>query len=206
MRFLFKHKAVTLLELLIALILVAIVAVSIFSLDLFGRYHIVGADRRRRVQNQVSDVLERISKSAINAIGNALFNGGPVDIHNTAATKTLAIYVDEGTGGDPGDGVAGTGLDHWVAYRYNDTSHTMQYCAEYNDTARSCGASAWVIIGKNISFFEPSCVYGENFIGVNVSGCWNPDEADTTNKYCGSPDNPSVSMNTRFEMPSMAYK
>lgn len=196
MKLLLRNSGLTLLELLIALILTGIIAVSIFSLDIFGHYHIIGLDKRRRVQNQVSDVLEHMSKNIINAVGNTAISGmSPVNITDG---PTLEVYLDKpGESETSGDGRYGTGGDIWVAYRYNSSGYEMRYCSDYG--AADCNTD-WSVIGKNISAFSPTYNPSDNFITVNISGCWNSSEAST----CGSPNNPAVNMTTRFNMLSVA--
>ncbi|MFA5115494.1 MAG: prepilin-type N-terminal cleavage/methylation domain-containing protein [Candidatus Omnitrophota bacterium] len=191
-----KNNGLTLLELLIALILTGIVAVSIFSLDIFGSYHLTGLDKRRRVQNQVSDVLEHISKNIINAVGNTAISGmSPVNISEGVS---LELYVDRpGEGEASGDGRQGTGRDAWVAYHYDSSLYQIKYCSNYGSA--DCNAD-WLVIAKNISAFSPTYEAPDNFITVNIIGCWNAGEAGT----CGSPDNPAVNMTSRFNMPSVA--
>jgi hypothetical protein len=205
MRLRLNNNALTLLELLIAVILTAIIAVSTFSMDLVGRYHIITVDRRRRVQNQVSDALEHMSKNIINTIGNWRTGEPAVDINGTS----IAVYVDRALDGTVGDGKRGTGGDLWIAYRHrNGTApagqqYRVEYCANYSNASSACN-TAWTVIAKNISEFYPTKTGNDTFVTVNITGCWDPSQPDPTNKSCGSADNPAVSMRTRFNLPSVS--
>jgi prepilin-type N-terminal cleavage/methylation domain-containing protein len=65
-----SKKSFTLLELIIAIILLGILALGFTSIDLFARRHAVTADQRARLQNEVSLTLEHMAKNIINAVGN----------------------------------------------------------------------------------------------------------------------------------------
>ncbi len=200
-------KAFTLLELLIALILVTVIAISIFSMDLFGRYHLISVDRRRRVQNQVSDVLEHISRHIINTIGNPYVTGSnPVYMPDT---RSIEIYIDQAVGGGAGDGQSGTGGDKWIAYCYDNTTYEVKYCADYDNLSSACDASScnagWETVGKNIRTFVPTTEANYTYVAFDISGCWNLSETDPT-KHCGTSDNPAVTMKTRFNLPSVAQR
>jgi len=192
-----SNKALTLLELLIALILTAVIAVSIFSMDLFGRYHIINVDRRRRVQSQVSDVLEHMAKHVVNTIGNFVSNPDAV-VNINASIATSAFYVDKDLDGnrDTGDG--------WIAYRHVNSTGTyqVQYCDDYNTGSSTC-SSSWTTVGRNIWEFNAAMNYTDNFVTITITGCWNPSNPDP-NQKCGSSDNPTAYMKTSFNLPSVS--
>jgi hypothetical protein len=165
-------------------------------MDLFGRYHIINVDRRRRVQNQASNVLEHIVKHVINTIGNSA-SEAVVDINASIATS--AFYVDNDS-----DGKREVADDGWIAYRhFNATDpYKVKYCANY-DNASPGECADWVTIGKNIWEFNATMNYSGNYVTFNITSCWNSSETDPT-KHCGSSDNPTAYMKTRVNLPSVA--
>jgi Tfp pilus assembly protein PilV len=65
-----KSPAFTLLELLVAVILMTIIVLSLTSIDKFSRYHVINSDRRTKLQNELSFILEHITKTVTQGTGN----------------------------------------------------------------------------------------------------------------------------------------
>ena len=63
-------KCTTLVELLIAIMVVAIMVLSFYSLETFSHSQVMNADRRSKVQNNLSYCLEHMSKYVQQAVGN----------------------------------------------------------------------------------------------------------------------------------------
>src|SRR3989338_5081842 len=107
-------KSITLLELLIAITLLSVIVLGFTSIDLFSRYHVLTADRRAKVQNEASYVLEHMAKEMVRAIGD--FNNPAVSITTTPSGNPLIrVWVDANRNGIR-DSVAGG--DREIAYRY----------------------------------------------------------------------------------------
>lgn len=64
-----QNKGLTLLELIIAVILLGIVVLAVTNIDYFAHFHVITADRRVRLQNELSLVLEHMSKKVSQSIG-----------------------------------------------------------------------------------------------------------------------------------------
>jgi len=186
-----SRRAVTLIELLLALVLFVVMAVGIFSIDSFGRYNILTMDRRIRIQHQASDIIEHMSKKVVNTISR------PVRMDATS----IRFYIDQDL-----DGTSSSG-DAWVAYRYrNGTApsgqrYRVEYCSNYNTTSSGCNVD-WAVVGKNILIFTAAIEPSDTYLTVNITGCWDPSEPDKTYKHCGTADNPGVNMTSRFNLPS----
>jgi type II secretory pathway component PulJ len=196
--------AVTLVELLIAIVLLSLVVLNFSSLDLFSRHHVITADRRVKVQNEVSLAMEHMAKQLSRAIGNIGIQG-PVSIIDPAnsagvpADFLLQCYIDADASGGPGDGQRNI-ADRWIGYRLN--GNQLQYCSQCTDnTCAVCAPASWELVADNITGFISTGLINENNITLTVSGCW---DADNLFFACGSPDNPSVTMHTRIKMPSVS--
>lgn len=87
-----KH-AVTLLELLIALILVAMMAVGFSSIDRFSRHHVITADYQAKLQNELAYTMQHIAKRVQVGIGD---NANPPLFYypNSAAPTGFSVRVD----------------------------------------------------------------------------------------------------------------
>lgn len=66
-----RYTALTLLELIIAIILLGVIVIGFSSIELFSRYQVLSADRRTQVQNEVALVLEHMSKNVMQGVGDA---------------------------------------------------------------------------------------------------------------------------------------
>jgi hypothetical protein len=186
-------KAVTLLELLIAITLVGFLAIGIWSIDLFSRYHLRTSERRGEVQNKVSYVLEHIGKEIGKAIGDA--NNPAIDLTSIAGDTAIRIYVDLASNGQSaGDGRRGTEGDRWRVYRYYDSGYQIRYYANYVNLN-----SSYEVISNKITAFNPSL--SDNYVFIEITACWDPTESSYA---CGSPDNPDITMKTRIKMPSVS--
>ncbi len=65
------RRSITLVELLVAVVLVGLLVLGISSLDVFSRFHLLTADRRVQLQNEASLCIERIAKDVERGIGTA---------------------------------------------------------------------------------------------------------------------------------------
>ena len=118
-------RAVTLLELLIAIVLLSIVVLAIGNIQIFSRYHVITADRRAKLQNEASFALEHITKNIGKAIGNR--DDWPVKIYNDA--NGIMVRIDSnGSGRTESVNITAVNsttnvayvvlpADKWIAYR-----------------------------------------------------------------------------------------
>lgn len=63
-------KSITLVELLIAMVVVSIMILSFYSLESYGHKEVINADRRAKIQNNLVYCLEHMSKYVQQANGN----------------------------------------------------------------------------------------------------------------------------------------
>ena len=213
-----KYPGVTLIELLIAIVLLSIVTLGFFSIEVFSRHHVLTADRRAQAQNEASYALEHMSKNVARAIGNERINGANTVVDRGDATgggefRRLKVYIDGNNNGIRELPVANQ--DYWIAYRYfNNTAsvtlrNSVQFCGHcQNKTCNQC-TSGWETVSlrsNKVNGFEivkPNVanVLTDNYIEATVSACWDPQE---TNFVCGSSDNPTVTMRANIKMPSVS--
>ena len=211
-----RDKSVTLLELLIAIVLLSILVLALTSIDFFARNHVITADIRARLQNKVYLVLEHMKKNVSAAIGNETLYGAETvadirEVTGVDESARLKIYVDAN-----GNGIRETaaGTDYWRAYRsyYNLGSNTyqIQYCGQCQDKTCATCVSGYTTIGTNIINFIPTkpVTLTDNFIDVEVTACLHPEnnyDGDTNND-CGTIDNPQATMKTTLIMPSVSVQ
>jgi hypothetical protein len=207
----FPKKSVTLVELLISIVLIGLVILGLSNIELFCRNQLISSERRIQVQNEASLILEHMSKH----IGQAISNPDvfPISYMATPASTAwphLRILVDTNHNGKLDLPVlpAVYGPDSWVEYSLRNT-YTLGYCGSvpYPNAGGGACASGYEILSRHVrSGLDSSFVTfstGDNYLSVNITTCWDPDGVPDT---CGSIKNPSVSMQSRIYMPSVATR
>lgn len=209
----FLKKSTTLLELIVALVLMGLLILAFANIDFFSRFHTITADRRAKVLNEVTYILEHMAKRINWAIGNPLIDGeaGIVDLSPIDGDYAVRIYIDAGDFGDaqPGNGTreetgAGT-TDHWIAYRCRSTGDPLEryqlwYYAKCTNP-NNCQSDQETVISSKVSAFNMTYDPPDNYVFVNLTACWNPNE---TSHPCGTAENPNATMCTRIRMPSVS--
>lgn len=186
-----RLKAVTLLELLIAITLLAVIVVAFTSIDVFTRFHVLSADRRAKIQNEVSFVLEHMNKNIAQAIGNR--NALPINRTNFQDYSALRIRIDSNN-----DGRLNLTSDLQIAYAYNPSGNQILY---FNNTSNPTIYET-ISSGEITSNFNTTYVIyssQNNYLDITMDACWKP-----LNPPCGTSDNPSVTMNATIIMPSVS--
>ncbi|MFA5144989.1 MAG: hypothetical protein WC723_03170 [Candidatus Omnitrophota bacterium] len=217
-------KAVTLMELLIALVLLAIIVLGIGQIDIFSNLHVLGTERRAKIDNEISLALTHMTKGISKAIGNEVSGGANsvVNIANVGDYTAIRAYVD--TADDyvsAGDGQTGTQGDHWIAYEFTGTvasdpanRYQIWYCPRCTDSSCVTCNTAWGTAGntiaRNISAVtitkpvDSSSQLNNNYVTIEITGCWDPATVDVTINHNGTRLNPCVDMNSRINMPSVS--
>jgi hypothetical protein len=192
-------KSVTLLELLIAIVLLSVVTIGISSIDIFSRSHVLSSQRRTSLQNEASFVLGHMTKEITRAIGNTQIDRAVFFYINN---NGIRIRIDDhplpsGNGRIDLD-------DSWIAYRqvgseiwFYDNAGTVEPPAGPHDVLAS-----HVVF---TDFTQPSDTWGlqidrdlsVNFIDVTIRCRWRPNPP-------ASVDNPQVELRTRIKMPSVS--
>jgi hypothetical protein len=205
------QKAVTLLEVLIAVVLFSLMVIGFSSIDFFSHFHVMSSDRRVKVQNEVSYILEHMTKEISKAIGDVTdTNNIPVRLLDpipTGITRTkVVVFIDYTQ-----DGKRDSASDRYIAYWYRDASdpvserYQMRYCSNCLGPLCNVCLSGWDngILSNKITRFRPAYTStgDNNYVEIELTGCWDPQE---TNFSCGTADNPSVTMQTHIKMPSVS--
>jgi len=203
-----KVKGFTLLELIIALILFSIIVLAFTNFELFGRYQLISSDRRAKLQNEVSRLIDHVSKHIIEAAqgqGSALMGPGNVVSITTPANRVqLSYYADvPASGATLADGVG----DTWRSYRFYNSGaaaanrNQVQYCSQCNNSNCGTCTGGWAIIAQRIATFTPTPnPLTSNSVNINTAACWDA----VTTPFPGNQDNPCVSMQATITLPSVA--
>lgn len=212
-----RIRAVTLLELLIGITLFTVIALVLSTMDLFSRHHVLSSERQVRLQNDASYILEHMSKQISRAIGNERVIAAADSVVNTnpiGPNNAIQVYIDQNANGQR-DTIAGG--DRWIAYRFTGAvgpvvdRYQVRYCPQYDPATTGCtpawGGTPVNILSTQINFFQafkqppsPSTL-NFNFVEIQLTACWDPAQALG---LCGTPANPSVTMRSRINMPSVS--
>ncbi len=198
-------KSVTLLELLIAIVLLSIVTIGLSSIDLFSRGHVLNSQRRTTLQNEASLALEHMTKQITRAIGNTQIDPAVIRYNNN--DRGIMVRIDDhplpsGNGRIDSD-------DSWVAYRQEPPAITeIRYYTNAGNGQNPRGS--FEVIATNVVVRDSSGFPGlrfignfnanqlqDNFIEVLITCRWLPDQP-------ASVDNPEVQLHARIKMPSVS--
>jgi len=173
------NKSVTLIELLLAIILLSVVILGVSSIDIFSRNQVISSDRRARIQNQIYLVLEHINKkltgytsAADTNVGGAIGNEIPLELKDSVVDiadqignnekSRLKVYIDANANGVKEEPINNPrkDQDHWIAYAFYDNAvadkkYQVQYCGLcFDKTCQTCKES-WIPVSENITSFIP---------------------------------------------------
>lgn len=222
-----NRRAVSIIELIISIILLSVIVLALASIDLFSRHHVLTSDLRARMQNQMYYAIEHMSRRIPQAIGNEYINGQNqvIDIiDDTTANdrERIKIYTDASGDGVRQDiGNPGVTDDHWIAYRFFDSTgpsndrYKIQYCSYCRQKkCNNCfSADGWVTIADNIIDFDlekPTIGGGNdtltnNYVTIAITSCFDPANA-ITSAACGTLDNPQFSVKSSIKLPSVSVQ
>ena len=193
-----RLKSVTFIELMIAIVLLAVIILAINNIDIFSRRHLISADQRAKVQNDVSRCLEHITKSAGTSIGNETAHGSNTTVYvspDSTNTTTLSFFTDTNGNGrmDPGAG------DYWVRYNLNTTGYDFSYCSQCANASCAVCSGTEEVLAQGITALSAVKDFSEgNYMNVTLTGCWDPRQA------CNTSNNPGITMSTTLILPSLS--
>jgi hypothetical protein len=198
-----KAFGFTLVELVIATILMTLLSLSYFHIDYFGRFHAINSDRKARLQNNVALVMQRLSKDASRAIGD--YNHHAASVGQTIdGDQAIKIWVDV-NGNGRRDTLAGG--DRVVAYQFTDTGEVYYYsnCVGDVDVPNCGGGSSArellatrIIAPGSVEMPVPLILANAN-LEIYLRSRW--DVATDS-----SQENPEVNMYIRLNMPAVSNR
>ena len=142
-------KSVTLVELLIAMMVVAIMVLSFYSLENYGHQQVMSADRRAKVQNSLSYCLEHMSKYVQQANGNSNRKAIQYIPGPTGSSATgFRVYIDLNIPQTP----SVLTDDGWIDYTLSGVP--LKLTAACNANGGSCPFTTEVLSDKIIAGVE----------------------------------------------------
>ncbi|MCX5699026.1 MAG: prepilin-type N-terminal cleavage/methylation domain-containing protein [Candidatus Omnitrophica bacterium] len=151
-----KIRGFTLIELMISLIIMSLIILGIYNIETFSNSQVIDSDRRARVQNDLTHILEHMSKNIQQANGTK-FNP-PIKLYPDSGAKTgFQVNFDcKSTPSNLGD-------DVWIYYTLNSITHELRVgCSGSNcGTGGLCSAVPPMVPGELLS---------DNIVGNFSSG------------------------------------
>jgi Tfp pilus assembly protein PilE len=122
-----RKKGITLIELVISVVLLSLLIVVASYFNIFGRYFISSADKRTKVQNELSFALEHMQKYVNQATGNAS-SAANRPIQQLAGSNGFQVRVDPNTL-NPATAATPSNLtdDIWISYTLAGNTLTATY-------------------------------------------------------------------------------
>ena len=184
-----RRTGITLLELIIAISLLGVLALAFTSIQSFSQYHAIGSDRRAKVQNELSFVLEHIAKNIQRASGD--YNNPPIQ----TVANGFRVRVDVNTTPTPSTYAD----DTW--YNYVLSGNTLSCNGEVLTTRLVSGTNSnyptSAPAGRGFNFGLPDG--GMTCLALMLRGRYFPANAVNI-------DNPETMMGSRFCTASSASK
>jgi hypothetical protein len=186
------NKSVSLVELLIASTLIILIAVGFTGIDIFSRHHVINAERRVKMQNELAYTLETVNKAVTRGIGD--YNNPPLAL----LANGFQVRVDDNSPGTPRD--------------YGDDT-LVNFTLSGNDLKYQVGAgpeeilASHILPGVNFGSLPPNPADGfyiqlsnnDTMLEIALVARWKPNEASSI-------DNPQVSMKSNISARSSAAK
>ncbi|MDD5255184.1 MAG: prepilin-type N-terminal cleavage/methylation domain-containing protein [Candidatus Omnitrophica bacterium] len=210
-----SSRSSTLLELMIAIIIFSMLALSFAVIEVFSNSQVITTDRRAKTQNVLVYVVEHSAKQIARTVGNPVIAAVMDCAAGVAGDTGVRFYVDSAADYiSAGDGVPGTGGDHWRAYRFRsetafptDDRFQVWYCARCDDAGCTSCNTPWgsIILARRVTDVSYSYNSDNSYFDLSMTACWDPQQASTT-ADCGDPENPTVTMKTRVHMPAVSVR
>ncbi|HQQ06920.1 MAG TPA: hypothetical protein PLP56_08090 [Candidatus Omnitrophota bacterium] len=189
-----RTRAMTLMGLMVALVLLGMIVLGIMNLEIFCKHAFTTTDRKTKVMNEATYVIEHMSKHLGAAIGDG--NDFPIDDEPAVGgcdrlIRAWTKYNTSAAGKASGD--------REVAYCFDQNAHTVSFypkIREWPDTATEDLSKE--ILSRNTFDWAAAFDDHKNYVNVTVTTCWN------AAIECGSVDNPRVKLDTRIIMPSVS--
>jgi len=215
LRNLTQNRAVTLMELMVAIILLSMIVLYFSALEQIGRRTTLLAERKAQVQNDASYVMEHMRQQILKTIGykNMDISGtniNPIFIVSTGGGKRKLIkfwYDRDQDGQYNGDNAAHDWIGCYSVRQGGNDRVTFDNHANNYNTNGACGGGETLssritsLTTQPVSIQRAPFDLSSNYITLTVTACWNPSAGTCGNEKA---DNPQVTMQTTVTMPSVS--
>jgi len=194
-------RGTTMLELVIAMVIIGMVIFGFYSIQQFSDYQVVSANRKSQLQNEASLVLEHMAKYLSNVTSTP--GSDAIVFSNSTTFSALRAYADAN-----GNGMLDTDADSWLEHNVSSAG-ILRFCSNLTTTGVACQAGKDMILTKKMrGNLHTDFAFNNttNFLDANVTLCWMPSLWNSTKLYerCGQPKNPKVQMRARIPLLSVS--
>ena len=159
-----KNKSVTLLELMISLSVISVMVLSFYGIDNLSRNQVLNSDRRAKVQNELSYILEHMSKYVHRSIGNNIIASNRAI---QAAGSGFQVRVDFNSIPTPSNFTD----DAWITYSYSGSTLSVA-CS-----GTGCPFASETLSSR-VTVFTPTIGDSGSSIEVDLEGLYDPAKAE----------------------------
>ncbi|MDP2830670.1 MAG: type II secretion system protein [Candidatus Omnitrophota bacterium] len=193
-------KSVTLIELMIGIMITGTLIVCFYGFQTFINSQVIDTDKRAKVQNELAYCLEHMVKEIGKAIGDV--DNSTVDTANIGGDAAVKVRIDYKPDGKNDVN------DREIAYRFtgSPTAYQIKFCPQCtNGPCTNCNPNwnSTEILSSRISRFTPTYSPADNYVGINITACWDPDGSPV---ICGSSGNPKLEMKNRIYMSAVSTR
>lgn len=175
---------------MVAISLIGVIALGAASINTFSQLQVASAVRRAQLQNEISLVLEHMTKQLVGRLdrGGAIgsVNDPAVEINSTIlGNPAFRARVDANSNGmaDVSDKVIGYRLmPNYEIWYYDDLGPPIP------------GSASEVLSTKTVSWQK---AHSDNYIVITLTSRWDPSRS-------ASIDNPEITMRTLINMPAVS--
>lgn len=199
-------KSLTLIELIIAMVLMLIIIMAFATIDTFCRVHLLVSVRRAQIQQEASFLLAHMTRNLVGTVNRGGAIGDPINPPVTLTTiggnNAITVWVDYNGNGRRDASPA----DRQIAYRYRPApNYEVWYYPDYTTAAGTYEVITQKKISPDFGNVPALLTYVLNpttdTLEIQVISCWDPDGNPDA---CGSRNNPSIRLFTRIRMPSVS--
>lgn len=191
-------RAITLPELIIALILAGIAVLGAISFEVASREFFRSANRRVGVLNQASLIMDHITKNALRGIGDVTQAGNEAIQVVSSASLGQMLVIKQDTNGN-GRRDANNNVDNLVGYARDDNKGEFLFCTDVKTPAYSCAVPKRVVLSSQSTAWSVNVPANTNYAEVSVGVRY-----DRT--LPSSADNPEVILNTTVSAPGFSLR
>ncbi|MFH1504267.1 MAG: hypothetical protein ABIH08_02610 [Candidatus Omnitrophota bacterium] len=136
-------KTLTLVEIIIAIVLLAVIVLSASAFDFVSRGFLYSADRKAKVLNEFTYVIDHFSKYIPLATGHMDLNDpNSQGLKVVGTTIIIRADISDGITRAP-IGTPDLSDDLWVSYRVN--GNNLEFCSNFDKSAGTCNIG-WEIL------------------------------------------------------------
>lgn len=193
-----EKKSISLLELLIALVLVSLLVLGIGSINTFSNYQVRNTNRRLELQNDLAYILQHMARRLSSAIGSR--NQPAMDTSDIGNDPAITVWID----GNENSKRDSYPTDWQTAYVFKNklSGQGDRYKLRYYPIYVNPSSQHEVLSERIYSFTPAPAPAPADFdcADIEIIACWDPADINASDLPNGTPDNPCVKMQNTIHL------